>query len=110
MTGHEFRAVALSLEGTTEAPHFERSAFKAKRIFATLASDQRSANLLLTPDEQEFYTGLKPAAFSRVPNKWGDRGWTCVSLAELDADLLRAVLESAWRAAHPQKSRSARKR
>ncbi len=105
MTGHEFRAIALSFEGTTEAPHFERSAFKAKRIFATLASDQRSANLLLAPEEQEFYAGLKPAAFSRVPNKWGERGWTCVSLAEVDADLLRAVLEKAWQAAERPRGR-----
>jgi len=35
----DFRAIALSLVGTTEAPHFDRAAFKVARIYATLAAD-----------------------------------------------------------------------
>ncbi|WP_315811933.1 MmcQ/YjbR family DNA-binding protein [Bradyrhizobium sp. SZCCHNR2028] len=101
MTGDEFRTLALSLAGTTEAPHFDRTAFKLHRTFATLAADGASANVLLTPDEQEHYAGLLPGVFRRVPNKWGDQGWTTVSLADVDAAAcLRPVLESAWRAAH----------
>jgi hypothetical protein len=43
-TAKDFRRVALSLEGTTEAPHFDRTAFKVKRIYATLAGDEKTAN------------------------------------------------------------------
>jgi len=108
MTGPDFRALALSFVGTTAAPHFDRTAFKLHRIFATLAADGASANVLLTPDEQEHYAGLHPAVFRRVPNKWGDQGWTMVSLAAADAAVLRAVLECAWRAAHrPSRQRKA---
>src|SRR4029079_5340633 len=38
-TASDLRRVALSLEGTTEAPHFDRAAFKVKRIYTTLAAD-----------------------------------------------------------------------
>ncbi|MGC2775436.1 MAG: MmcQ/YjbR family DNA-binding protein [Bradyrhizobium sp.] len=106
MTGDEFRAMALSFAGTTEAPHFDRVAFKLHRTFATLAADGASANVLLTPDEQDHHCGLQPGVFRRVPNKWGDQGWTTVALADIDAGLLHAVLESAWRSAHrPSRSR-----
>src|SRR6218665_2925693 len=38
-TASEFRAIAMSLPESTEAPHFDRAAFKVKRIYATLAAD-----------------------------------------------------------------------
>ena len=111
MTGDEFSALALSFEGTTAAPHFDRTAFKRHRTFATLAADGTSANVLLTPDEQDHYAGLQPGIFSRVPNKWGDQGWTMVTLMQADVSLLRAALESARREAHrPQRSRSGKRR
>ena len=53
-TADDLRRIALSLAGTTEAPHFDRTAFKVKRIYATLAADGKTANLKLDPDEQEF--------------------------------------------------------
>ena len=37
-TENDFRRSALALEGTIEAPHFDRTAFKAARIYATLAA------------------------------------------------------------------------
>ena len=103
MTRDEFRTLALSFAGTTQAPHFDRTAFKAKRIFATLAADGQSANLLLTPEEQEFYSGVNPAGFRRLANKWGDQGWTCATLADVDAGLMRDVLAKAWQLAGPPK-------
>ena len=42
--------IARSLEGTIEAPHFDRIAFKVVRTYATLASDRRSINLKFTPE------------------------------------------------------------
>lgn len=95
-TGEDLRRIALSLEGTTEAPHFERTAFKVKRIYATMPPDGRTANLKLTPDEQEFKTMLAPEGFAPVPNAWGQQGWTTVTLAAVEEAELRAALEMAW--------------
>ena len=107
-TGRELRRLALALEGTTEAPHFDRTAFKVARIYATLAADGKSANLKLAPDEQELKCLTAPEAFSPVPNAWGKQGWTTVKLAALSAPELRAALETAWHHA-VKKKRSARR-
>lgn len=47
----DLTGIALSLEGTTAAPHFDRTAFKVKRNYATLAADGLTANVKLAPDE-----------------------------------------------------------
>jgi hypothetical protein len=52
-TGRDMKRIALALAGTSEAPHFDRTAFKVKRIYATLAADAKTANLKFTPDEQD---------------------------------------------------------
>ena len=64
--GHDLRRIALSLEGTVEAPHMERTAFKVARIYATLPPDGRTANLKLSLDEQEFRCARAPAAYAPV--------------------------------------------
>jgi hypothetical protein len=102
-TATDFRRIALSLEGTTEAPHFDRTAFKVARIYATLAADGHTANLKLTPDEQEFKCMMQPDAFAPVPNAWGRQDWTTATLTRLGAADLRAALETAWRHALPTK-------
>ena len=66
-TATDLRRIALSLGGTTEAPHFDRIAFRVARIYATLAADRLSANLKFSPDEQEFKCMLAPDAFAPVP-------------------------------------------
>ena len=70
-TANDLRRLALALEGTTEAPHFDRAAFKVARIYVTLAADERTANFKFTPDEQEFKCMLAPEAFAPVPGGWG---------------------------------------
>ena len=95
-TARDLRRLALALAGTTEAPHFDRAAFKVKRIYVTLASDGRSANFKFTPDEQEFKCMLAPDAFAPIPNAWGRQGWTTATLAKLTAAELKAALEMAW--------------
>jgi hypothetical protein len=93
----DFTEIALALEGTTSAPHFDRTAFKVRRTYATLAADGLSANLKLTPDEQEFKVLLAPEAFAPVPGGWGRQGWTVVQFAAICREELVAALEMAWR-------------
>jgi hypothetical protein len=95
--GNDLRRLALALEGTTEAPHFDRSAFKVARIYVTMAADGRTANFKFTPDEQEFKCMMAPEAFAAVPNAWGQQGWTTATLSKLTAAELRDALQTAWR-------------
>ena len=104
-TGKDLRRLALALEGTTEAPHFDRAAFKVARTYATLAADAKTANFKFTPDEQEFKCLLAPEAFAAVPNAWGRQGWTTATLAKLSVAELKAALETAWRHAVEKKKK-----
>jgi len=88
--------MALALEGTTEAPHFDRAAFKVARIYVTLAPGGKTANFNFTPDEQEFKCLLAPKAFTAIPNAWGRQGWTMAKLSELSAADLKSALEMAY--------------
>jgi hypothetical protein len=95
-TAADVRKLALALDGTTEHPHFDRAAFKVKRIYATLDADGKSLNLNLTPEEQEFNVMLAPEVFTPIPNKWGTSGWTTVSLKAISKAELKAALQMAW--------------
>lgn len=97
----DLRRIALSLEGTIEAPHFDRAAFKVKRIYVTLAADGRTANFRFILDEQEFKCLLAPRAFQPVAGGWGRQGWTTAILSELSIGELHQALEQAWRHALP---------
>lgn len=99
--GSSLHDLALALEGVTAVPHFDRTAFKVKRTFVTLAADGLSANFKFSPDEQTLKCTVLPRAFSPVPNAWGQQGWTQCVLAELNKTDLAAALEMAWRHALP---------
>lgn len=109
-TANDLRRLALALEGTSEAPHFDRAAFKVQRIYVTLAGDGRSANFKFTPDEQEFKCMLAPEAFTPIPNAWGRQGWTTADLSKLGAAELKAALETAWAHAVAKKPKAKKRR
>lgn len=95
VTPGEFTSIALSFDGVTAYPHFDRTAYKIRRIFVTLAGDGRSANVKLARDEQDMRCTLHPRVLSPVPNKFGEQGWTTIDLAVADSDLVRSLLASA---------------
>lgn len=103
----DFRRIALSLEGTAETLHFDRTAFRVARIYATLAADGLTANFKFTPDEQEFKCLLAPETFVPVGNAWGAQGWTTSILSGLSEAELHDALETAWRHALPKKQQRA---
>ena len=103
-----FKALCLSLEGATEAPHMERTAFRARKIFATLPPDGRTANLLLTPDLQAAVIEAMPHAFSPVPGGWGRMGFTTVDLTNVTEAALTPVLHEAHALASEPAPRKAR--
>jgi hypothetical protein len=89
----DFRRIALSLAGTAAAPHFERTAFRVRRIYATLAPDGKTATLMYSPDEQALKCAVAPEAFAALPNAWGARGATAVELSALTVAELQNALE-----------------
>jgi YjbR len=104
-TSADLRCLALSFEGTTEAPHFDRTAFKAKRIYVTLAPDGETANFMFGPEQQEFKCITAPEAFAPVPNAWGQRGATTAILSRLSLAELEDALRTAWNRAVSKKAR-----
>ena len=106
-SGTDLRRMALALDGTIEAPHFDRAAFKVARIYVTLAPDGRTANFKFAPDEQQLKCVVAPDAFAPIPNAWGRQGWTAATLSALSAAELRAALAMAY--AHAGKRKPSRK-
>ena len=104
-TAADLRRAALALEGTTENPHFDRAAFKAVRIYVTLAPDRKTANFKFTPEEQEFKCMLAPQAFQPIPNAWGRQGWTTATLSKLSKAELQDALRIAYAHGAARKAR-----
>jgi len=95
-TADDLTELATALKGTIVTPHMSRTAFKVRRIYATLAADGLTANLKLLPDQQQLKCLTHPAAFVPVSGGWGEQGWTTLTLAELNTDELAEVLKIAW--------------
>lgn len=107
MTVDEFRALALSLPQVIEKPHFERASFRVDaprgKTVATVLEKDASANVFLTVEEQEMLIGAEPDIFSKVPNKWGDKGATTIVLSNVDLKTARSALTMSWKHAAPAK-------
>ncbi len=101
VTANALRRAALALEGTVEAPHFDRAAFKVARIYVTLAADGRTANFKFTPDQQALKCTTAPEAFSPLPNASGQQGWTVADLGKMSMAELTAALDLAHHHAVP---------
>jgi hypothetical protein len=96
VTAAKARKLALSLEGVTETPHFERAAFRTpRRIFATLGPSGRDINFMLDPALQEFYCAQAPGAMSPAPGGWGKNGATRCDLKAVDEKTFLGALKAA---------------
>lgn len=107
MTVEEFRALALSLPQAIEKPHFDRASFRVDaprgKTIATLLETDATANVFLSIDEQDMLIRAEPGVFSKVPNKWGDKGATTIQLSETDEATALSALKMSWRHAAPAK-------
>ncbi|MEO1475049.1 MAG: MmcQ/YjbR family DNA-binding protein [Pseudomonadota bacterium] len=106
-TGTDLRRIALNLPHATEKPHFDRTSFRVDapkgKIFATMIEDGTTANLMLSRDEQDLLCAAEPDVFTPVPNKWGEKGATTITLAVADQATLKSALTMAWKKAAPEK-------
>jgi hypothetical protein len=93
-----FIEMALSFPGTEQTPHFDRIGFKVtgKRMFATYLSENNTANIFLTPEEQRIFCKMSAANIYPVPNKWGEKGATTFVLSKLKKEIIMEALLSAY--------------
>jgi hypothetical protein len=99
MNIHDFRRIALSLEGAEESSHMGSPDFRVGgRIFATLAAAKLGyGNIMLTPGQQAAFVEELPQVFIPVKGGWGRNGATHVKLELANEDLLTGALQTAWR-------------
>lgn len=96
MTEAELDALILSMPEATQSSHFDAADFRVRgRIFATRPGPGK-LTLKLTPAQQEMLCTTEGDVFARVPNKWGDKGWTSARVDALDEETARSVLTMAW--------------
>ena len=111
MTSEAFRALALSMTGSHEEPHFERASFRVgTKIFATMTTDGREAMVPVHPIPRCL------ALLESDPATYVDYGgWTRrlgslgMRLAKADATFVEELVREAWeRVAPTARARKAR--
>jgi hypothetical protein len=103
MSPDEVRRLALALPETHEEPHFDRTSFRVgRRIFATLAPDGGTLNVML--DEEEARASADETVDCLELLWWGRRlTGVQVFLSRADEGLVRELLEDAWRGRAPHR-------
>ncbi|MEJ7610999.1 MAG: MmcQ/YjbR family DNA-binding protein [Ferruginibacter sp.] len=91
-----FREMALSLPGATEHPHFEKAAFKTKKIFATLDATGTLGCLMLSLIDQSVFCKVDASVIYPVPNQWGQQGATYFELKKLRKSIVKDALQQAY--------------
>jgi hypothetical protein len=92
----EVRTFALSLAGTAEQPHHERTSFRVGgKIFATAPQDGSSVNIFVNEDSAHAAVAEFPLACSLL--YWGTKlvGVT-VQLSGAEPTFVFELLEEAW--------------
>jgi predicted DNA-binding protein (MmcQ/YjbR family) len=92
-----FRKLALSFPGAVEQPHFELASFRVnKKIFATLDEELERACIMLSEIDQSVFITYDLSVIYPVPNKWGLKGATYVSLKSIPKGILTDALTHAY--------------
>ncbi len=99
-----FRKIALSLPSTTEAAHFDITSFRVnKKIFATLNIKERRATVKLSAKDQDLFCLYDKKVMYPVPGKWGNHGWTHISLRGIKQAMCADALATAYGTVAPEK-------
>jgi hypothetical protein len=99
MNAHDFRRIALGMQGAIESSHMDHPDFRVgNRIFATLTHDEQMGMVSLPPGEvQQEFIRAHPSAFSMVNGAWGLQGATRVHLESAEEDAVGEAVTAAWR-------------
>jgi hypothetical protein len=103
VTAAQLRKLALSQPESEEKSHFEQPDFRVKnKIFAELSQDGTLGTLKLPPELQAALIDSHPDIFFPAAGAWGRGGWTRVTLANAELELLRPLVREAWRQIAPK--------
>src|SRR5437763_4084870 len=99
VTMQSFISLALSFPNTERVTHFDRIGFKVigRRMFATYLESNNTANIFLTPMEQEVFCKMDNKNIYPVPNKWGEKGATTFDLHYVEEQFVMEALASAYK-------------
>jgi hypothetical protein len=105
MTLDGFRRLALSMPEAIESAHMGHPDFRVGgKIFASLGPAVTTwGGMKLTPEQQEAVMAAEPGVFSPAAGKWGEGGYTIVTLKAAKAKTVRVALTAAWRNVAPAK-------
>jgi hypothetical protein len=108
MTLDELRALCMSLPGTHEketwgdAEHAGDVTFRVReKIYVMTGPQGGSASIRTTIDQQAELMDTFPGVFRAAPYV-GRFGWVVVDLDAVDPELLRGIVEGAWRRTAPK--------
>lgn len=106
MTAQQFRRLALQLPEVRESAHcghpdFRVGAGKKPKVLASLSPDETTANVKLTPAEQADLMRATPGVVAPCVGRFGEWGWTQITLRSAKTGLVRGALVSAWRNSAP---------
>ena len=108
MTLDELRAFCMGLPGTHEketwgdAEHAGDITFRVKdRIYVMTGPDGGGASIRTSMDQQAELLDTFPGVF-RSSAYVGRFGWVSVDLGAVDDELLRGIIEGAWRRTAPK--------
>ncbi len=111
VTPKRARELALALENASEAPHFDRVAFRTpRRIFATLARSGVDLNFMFDHALQAQFCAAAPEAIEPVPGGWGRMGATRCDLKKIDLATFKAALDAAHARANAPRAKAAKRR
>jgi hypothetical protein len=105
MEQHEIiRRIALSFPATDEKPHFEKPSFRVKgKIFVVHNQAMNRISVKLSEVEQSIFCAFDNSIIYKVPNKWGNQGWTLVELEKAPLEMLEAIIMEAYCEVAPAK-------
>jgi hypothetical protein len=98
------RPLALALPEVVESQHFGTPDFRVRgKIFTTARHAEALCMMKLPPHIQEAMVTSRPDVFSLPPGGWAKHGATYANTDKIDLDLLKDLLDLAWRRAAPKK-------
>ena len=99
MTYSAFHYLVLTLQEVFAVSHFKRIGYKVsgKRMICTYDDQTGSANIFLTPEQQEKYCVNSPQYIYPVPNKWGEKGATTFEIEHHEIGQVEPAIMSAYR-------------
>ena len=65
-------------------------------MFATCLEKDNTANIFLTPREQNLFCRIDKQNIYPVPNKWGEKGATTFELNKVKKEIVQEALISAY--------------